>query len=198
MRFPIVPTALALGAVAALTFSLASAQKNDADEMAEMMKKAGRYMKPGENHEVLERFLGKWNTEATIFMPGAKPEVGTAEFSWLMPGLFLQARSHGSMMGMPMEGYYLIGYDNYKMSFVTTAVSSVETAMRHFEGDLTPDGKAIISYGTVDEYLTGEHDKMAKSMWRFLDADTIVHEVHDLPIGETNTKVFEVKYTRAK
>jgi hypothetical protein len=39
---------------------------------------------------------------------------------------------------------------------------------------------------------------MVKNVYRFVDADTIVLEVHDLPIGETNTQVIEFKYTRAK
>lgn len=125
-------------------------------------------------------------------------EKGTAEFSWLMPGRWLQNRARGTMMGQQAEFFYLIGYDNFKMSYVTTTVSNFDTAMLRFEGDMTQDGKALISYGTLDEYTTGEHDKMVKSVWRFLDADTIVLEVHDLPIGEVNTKVFEIKYTRAK
>jgi hypothetical protein len=102
------------------------------------------------------------------------------------------------MMGQAFEGFYLLGYDNFKMSYVSTAISNFDTAMLRSEGDLTPDGKALISYGTLDEYTTGEHDKMVKSVWRFLDADTILFEVHDLPIGEVNTKVFDIKYTRAK
>lgn len=199
MQLTALTTALVLCATA---FALAPStpQEGDSKAMAEMMAKAGRYTKPGEHHKVLEKFLGKWNTEMRFFM-GANPsdaEKGTAECSWLMPGLFLQVRSHGQMMGAAVDSYYLLGYDNFKMSYVTTVVSSGETAMRHFEGDMTPDGKSLISYGTLDEYLTGEHDKMVKSVWRFIDADTFLLEIHDLPIGEVNTKVFEIKYTRAK
>jgi hypothetical protein len=56
----------------------------------------------------------------------------------------------------------------------------------------------LIGYGTLDEYTTGENDKMVKYAFRFLDADKIVLEIHDLPIGETNTKVLEFTYTRSK
>jgi hypothetical protein len=101
-------------------------------------------------------------------------------------------------MGLQFEGYQLLGYDNFKMSFVSVGVSNFDTAMNRFEGDMTQDGKALISYGTIDEYLTGEHDKMVKYIWRFVSPDKIVMEVHDLPIGETNTKVFEIVHTRVK
>ena len=50
----------------------------------------------------------------------------------------------------------------------------------------------------LDEYLTGEHDKMVKSVFRFVSEDEMKLEVHDLPIGESNTKVVEITYTRAK
>ena len=59
-------------------------------------------------------------------------------------------------------------------------------------------GETLIFYGTLDEYLTGENDKPVKSVYRWRDADHFTYEVHDLAIGEENTKVFEVAYSRAK
>jgi hypothetical protein len=90
-----------------------------------------------------------------------------------------------------------MGYDNFKQSYVTTMVSTMDTAMLHAEGDMDPSGKALLAYGTLDEYLTGEHDKMVKYVWRFVSDDEIVLEIHDLPIGEHNTKVVEITYSRA-
>jgi hypothetical protein len=92
----------------------------------------------------------------------------------------------------------IMGYDNFKMSYVTSMVSTFDTAMLHSEGDLAQDGNTLITYGTLDEYLTGEHDKMVKYVWRLVSDDKVVMEVHDLPIGETNTKVIEVVSTRKK
>ena len=53
-----------------------------------------------------------------------------------------------------------------------------------------------IAYGTLDEYLTGEHDKMVKYVWRFTSPTQMVLEVHDLPIGENNTKVVEITFRK--
>ncbi|MBL8857328.1 MAG: DUF1579 family protein [Planctomycetes bacterium] len=200
MKLPLVSALLVLCAAGALTLSSASSQGESENAMAEMMAKAERWTKPGEHHKLLEKFVGKWNTEVRMFMGGqaTPPEKGTAECTWLMPGRWIQCRSNGQMMRMPMETFFLMGYDNFKMSYVTTALNSMDTMMLHFEGDMTPDGKSLVSYGTLDEYLTGEHDKMVKTAWRFIDADTMVFEVHDLPIGEVNAKVFEIKYMRSK
>lgn len=168
-------------------------------DMAAMMQKAQKFTQPGPHHKVLEKFLGTWNTETRIFMggQGSKPEKGTATTRWLMPGRWLQSESKGTMMGMPMEGVMLMGYDNFKMSYVTTAVTSGDTAMLRSEGDMDPGGEMLITYGTLDEYLTGEHDKMVKYVWRFASKDKIVLEIHDLPIGDKNTKVVEIVSTRA-
>ncbi len=167
-------------------------------EMAAMMEKAKKFTQPGPRHELLARLVGKWNTEVRMSMGGktTPPEKGSAEFTWLMEGRWLKSDFSGSMMGMPLQQVMLLGYDNFKQSYVATMVSSMDTAMNHAEGDATQDGKALILYGTLDEYLTGEHDKMVKYLWRFRSADEVVLEVHDLPIGEENTKVVEVVYKR--
>lgn len=174
-------------------------QDPQAKAMQEMMGKARKYMQPGEHHQQLERFLGKWNTELRMTMMGKQspPEHGTAEFSWLMPGRWLKMQSNGKMMNMPAQTFQLLGYDNFKQSFVMTSVNSLDTAMTHAEGDMDPSGKALLLYGTLDEYLTGEHDKMVKYVWRFPSDDQMVLEVHDLPIGEQNTKVLEFQFKRA-
>ena len=173
--------------------------KKGAADMAAMMEKATRFTQPGEHHKTLERFLGKWTTETRLFMAGkaTEPEKGTAEISWLMPGRWMKSEWKGSMMGSPMQGFMIIGYDNFKQSYVSVMVTSIDTAMSHAEGDMDPSGNALLSYGTLDEYLTGEHDKMVKYVWRFPSKDKLVLEIHDLPIGEKNTKVLEVTYTRA-
>lgn len=169
-------------------------------DMAEMMKKARVYIEPGPAHKVLERFLGSWDTEMRFTMPGlpSKPEKGTSTCSWLMPGRWMKCDATGTMMGKPLQTFVVLGYDNFKMSYRVMTVSSMDTAMFVSEGDLDPNGKVLITYGTLDEYLTGEHDKMVRYVWRFLSDDRIVLEVHDLPIGETNTKVLEFAYTRRK
>jgi Protein of unknown function (DUF1579) len=167
-------------------------------DYAAMMAKAKKYTEPGEHHKVLERFLGQWKTETRMFMAGkATPaEKGTAEFGWLMKGRWLKSEWSGKMMGRPLQGFLLLGYDNFRQSYVTTYVTNMDTAMLHSEGRMDPGGKALLSYGPLDEYLTGEVAKMVKYVWRFPSEDKMTFEIHDLPIGEHNTKVMEVAYSR--
>lgn len=167
-------------------------------EMAAVMERAKKYTQPGPSHQLLERFAGKWTTETQFFMAG-KPtpaEKGAAEFSWQLPGRWMKAESTGAFLGRPARSFSLLGYDNFRHSYVMMAVSTMDTAMSHAEGDMDPEGKALILYGPQDEYLTGEIAKLVKYVWRFESKDAMVFEVHDLPIGESNTKVLQVRYTR--
>ena len=194
--------AVALVAVALPLFPRsAQEQAPEGPTMEEVMEKWQRYCAPGEEHGKLELFLGEWNTELRFTqsygaMTSEAVEKGTCTFRWLIEGLWVQSESKGTVLGMPVHSFMTIGYDRMKMSYVTSAVDSMNTYMLHSEGDFDPKGKVLITYGTLDEWITGEHDKMVKYVWRFVDADKIVFEVHDLPIGEENTKVVEITYTR--
>lgn len=169
-------------------------------DMAAMMAKARQYTQPGEHHQLLHRLLGTWDTETNITMPGSKAptDKGVAEISWLIEGRWIQSKSTGTMMGMPMESLMVLGYDNFKQSYRMMTVGNFDTAMLVSEGDLDPGGDVLITYGTLDEYLTGEHDKMVKYVTRFINQDEMVLEIHDLPIGEKNTKVVEMRFKRRK
>ena len=112
-------------------------------DVAAMMAKAAQFTEPGEHHKVLEKFLGKWKMETRMSMVGQTlpPEKGTSEAKWLMDGRWLQSKWKSKMMGTPFDGFMIMGYDNFKMSYVMTTVSSVDTAMLRTEGDMGPDGK---------------------------------------------------------
>jgi len=170
------------------------------EDMMAMMEKAKKFTQPGDHHNVLQRFVGNWDTETKFFMSGqASPgEKGTAEAAWLMEGRWLKWEGKGIMMGRPVHTVMILGYDNFKMSYVVTFINSLDTAMLRAEGDMDQNSKTLITYGTLDEYLTGEHDKMVKYVWRFESEDKIVLEIHDLPIGEKDTKVVEIVSTRRK
>ncbi len=208
-RLIIPALSFALGAGVALSFAAQqggsapqpAAPASDAaiqEEIQKAMAAAAKFVQPGEHHKSLERFLGPWTTTTTTMFMGQRQvgEAGTATGSWLIPGRWLKLDYVLSMAGMRFTGVTIIGYDNFKMSFVATTVTSADTAMVRYEGDMDPSGKALIMYGTLDEYLTGEHDKMVKWLWRFPSEDRIVLEVHDLPIGERNTQVIEVAFER--
>lgn len=163
------------------------------------MEEAQRICSPGPQHEILKRFIGDWDIE--LRMPngqGAVVGTGTASSKLILGDRFAEGRATMSMGGQAFDSIFVMGYDNMKQSFVLTMTNSAETAIRTAEGDLSRDKKSLVAYGLLDEYLTGEHDKMVKYAWRFIDDDTIDFEVHDLHIGEENAMVLHQTFKRKK
>src|SRR5262245_26492648 len=173
-------TPIVLGLALAMAGALFARGPQDPPDMAKEMAKMKKWTEPGKNHEVLKKFLGSWTTE-TVMM-GAPPVKGTAEIDWLMEGRWLRMDSKSTLFGKPFHSFSIMGYDNTKMSFVTTTVSTFDTSMIRIEGDLDQPKTSLVSYGTLDEYMTGEHDKPIKVAWRFKSDDHLVMQVHDLGI----------------
>ncbi|QDU86513.1 hypothetical protein Pla163_36640 [Planctomycetes bacterium Pla163] len=210
LRVLVATLALALPSIAvAVERSVPATQDAPtAEQVAEMMAAAARYTQPGPEHRFLELLVGDWDVGSRFTMMGsdAPVERGTATTQWKVPGRWLESHWSGSVMGTEGNVFHVFGYDRLKMSFVWTGFSDMDTALNRAEGDLTQNADALILYGTLDEYLTGEHDKMVKYVYRFggtrdeagdwKSIDRIVLEVHDLAIGEANTKVLEFTYVR--
>jgi hypothetical protein len=168
----------------------------------EMMKKWAQVSTPTDAHKKLEDLVGTWEAEAKMWMrgPGSEPSVtkGSATNSWVLGGRFLRQEYKGEMMGMPFEGIGYTGYDNYNKKYVSYWIDNSTTQMSTMSGVVDQSGKMFTLYGTMDEWTTGENGKTVKYVWRIINKDKHVFEVHDLSIGEPNTKMMELTYTRKK
>ena len=168
---------------------------------AERMARMTVASTPNRFHERLGRHVGDWEFDMTMWMePGKPPMVtrGTSRISWLFEGKWVKEDVKSSMMGMPFEGVSILGYDNFKKKYVGVWVGNMGTAFTTFEGNYGMDDRVLQMFGTMDEPMTGESDKPAKFVVREVSADEFVFEIHDLEIGESNTKVIEMKYKRKK
>lgn len=167
-----------------------------AAQMEEMMARGQALATPGEAHALLRYFVGEWTGEFSIM--GMPPTPSTQSVAAIMDGRFIRTDYRGEMMGQPMTGLGLIGFDNYKKKFVQTWCDSAGTALHYSEGMLSADGKTISLWGTLDEWMTGEMDKPVRYVYRILDDDTYAFEVHDLGIVPGDTKVIEATFRRAR
>jgi hypothetical protein len=183
-------TALAL--FCCLTFSMAPAQEKKNQQtpqkpaqaaMDEMMKKMMELASPSDAHKKLEE---------------APTTKGIAENVWVLGGRFLRSDFKGEMMGMQMTGFGLTGYDNYAKMYHGLWVDNLSTTLATMEGTFDQSGKVLTMYGKMNEWMTGELGKTVKYVTRVVSKDKHVFEIHDLSIGEPNTKVIEVTYTRKK
>jgi len=167
----------------------------------EMTKKWMAAATPGAAHKALDSQAGEWDLTTKMWTPGtAGPPTetkGTATTKWILGGRFLQSDVTGEMMGMPMTGLGITGYDNFKKKYVTYWIDSLGTAMYTAEGTADAAGKVFTYHGKMDEPATGEKDKPVKFIHRVLTADKHVFEIHDVALG-ANSKAMEMSYTRKK
>lgn len=158
--------------------------------------------KAGPPHERLVELLGKYDTVTRISMGPSQPPMelkGSGEFSWLTEGKWLQMKWAGTMMnGKPGTTLWVLGYDNFKERYVTTMVDSMQTCMNSASGHFDGSGDNLILWGTIDEPGTPEQDKQVRYIYRGFGKDAFVFEIHDMMIGESNTKVVEIAFTRKK
>lgn len=176
----------------------APSQQPTMDEIMARMKEAAR---PGPHHKALARYVGTWDVEIAMVMPGSPPErsKGTAVYGWAIEGRWLTQRITGQFMGRPYEGFAVIGFDNYAKNHVAVAVSSMDTAMIMTRGLVVDPGHKVRTlYGTLDEYTTGELHKPLKVVFRDERDDRHVMEIWDLGIGEAGAKVLEYTFTRQR
>ena len=173
----------------------------DQGNMEEMMKKWKIAASPNEAHKKLEWFVGNWELTMKWWMDPSAPPMeskGSAEFKMALDGRFLFQNATGSMMGMPFAGTGYIGYDNMKKCYTNFWMDNTSTGFVTAEGSIDQTGKIITWYGKMDDPTTGEYDKNVKYVARITGNNSFVYEIHDLAIGEPNTRVGEITYTRKK
>lgn len=168
------------------------------NEMQEGMAKWMEMSKPGKMHSRLAYFEGEWTTTAKVWMDPNNPmeSTGEATFTWLFSHRWMKQEYKGTMMGMPMEGFGIHGYDNFRKQFVGTWVDNMGTSVSMTAGNLDGSGETLIEYGTMDDPMTGEVGKMSKHVTRIIDENTFIFEIHDMRIGEEHTMVLEITYKR--
>ncbi len=157
--------------------------------------------KPSLAHERLQELLGSYETTTRMtMMPGQPPleTKGTMEVSWFTEGKWLQAKWSGEMFGRKVNGTWMLGYDNFKERYVYVSIDSLQTTVTNASGHFDQSGDNLILWGTIDEPATPEQDKYVKYVFRGFGQDKCTFEVHDMMIGETNTKVIEIEQRRKK
>ena len=99
-------------------------------------------------------------------------------------------------MGSAYDGKMTLGYDNYKRKYVVTFIDSLGTSIKYAEGLLDKSNRTLSVWGPMDEWMTGEHDKVV--LYRFLlqNENQFTLEIHDLALYPSDTKVVEITHNR--
>ena len=149
----------------------ALSQDNQPDPAA-MIKRMQEALKLTDHHQRMNKLVGKWKITREMKMMGGGKTPGTAEYKWVVGKRWMSARTRIPMMGMMTETFVIMGYDKVKKKFVSTGVSSAHPGIISTEGPMVdPQNRVEVQYGTMDEYLTDEHDKPIKYVTTWVNDD---------------------------
>lgn len=185
--------------LASLVLCLAYAGPAPAQEAADeaaMMAAWQKAMTPGPAHQELATHAGDWTYTSKMWMqPDAPPmeSTGKSKIEAIMGGRYIAENVEGEMMGMPMKGMSVTGYNNITQMYESTWIDNMGTGIMLAKG--TKDGDTLTLVGSTMDPM-GNMLKV-KMVTTFKDKDHYTFEYYsDTPDGTEMAKVMEMAYTR--
>lgn len=137
---------LCLGLLVAPSFAQDEGKPEGIPSEADMKAMMDAYVKaaePGEHHQHLKFFEGKWNFTCTSYCMGPEPTTspGTATFKWILGNRFMVQDVEGTMMEQPFHGHGLTGYDPARKQYTAVWCDSMGTGLMVSYGTCDPSGK---------------------------------------------------------
>ncbi len=150
----------------------------------------------------ISRITGAWSCDSVAqwMAPDAPRSYSKASSveKVIMDGLYMEGDFSSTMMGMPMTGKSLTGYDNAKKKFVSSWIDNLGSGIVRMEGSYDETTKTLHLKGKQSDPGTdGESDIRQEQKW--IDDDTYVLSMygtgHD---GKTEQKFMEGTFKRKK
>lgn len=132
--------------------------------------------KPQKEHEWLQQFVGKWETESKASMGPDQPPVeckGSIECR-MLGGFWVVSEYQGDMGGTPMTGLQTIGYDPAEKKYVGTWVDSVMNHMWRYEGFVEEGGKKLVLEASGPNLMAGGKETKFRDAFEFKSADEMI------------------------
>lgn len=153
---------------------------------------------PTETHERMAKRAGEYETVSKLTLPDGKvmESKGTAKVTAMLGGRFLQEESTGTVLGMPVSGLKIVGYNADAGRFEAVWMYTGSTAMMSMAGKMNEEAKTVEFAATVP----GPKDtKMNFTItYKFPDADRFVVELTSRPDNGSKGATMETTYTRKK
>jgi hypothetical protein len=166
------------------------------EQKAEMeaYQKAGT---PGAPHQALAASVGKYSIKSKSWHePGgpAMEDTGTATRTMALDGRVLVEEVDCTMMGAPMTGHGMTGYDNVSGKYWSTWNDSMSTGIMVSQG--TCDAKHNCTFtGTWNDPIK-KGPKKARMTSRWTDPTTEVWEMYGPAKDGKEMKMMEITYTK--
>jgi hypothetical protein len=167
------------------------------EDMAAQQQAWMDYMTPGPMHEMMAKTAGDWKTTIKFWMdPAGEPMVteGTSKAEMILGGRYLKETSNSTVMGMPMEGMSITGYDNFTKEFTSIWIDNMGTGTTVAKGTYDKETKTITLHGSMVDPMTGKDTKY-RQVLNIIDDN---HHTFEMFVDHDGQEVknMEVDYTR--
>jgi hypothetical protein len=154
---------------------------------------------PVEEHGLLQKFVGEWESEGEAFMaPGQPPtKLKGVESSRMIGGFWFVAQIKSTVPDFPYEQILTIGYDPAKKKYIGTVIDSMTSHIWQLEGTLDATGN-VLTWETEGPVPNPEQPSKFREVTELKDSDHKVFTSSILaPDGSWNT-VMTINIRRRK
>ncbi len=169
-------------------------------DSATMMKNWQEYMTPGNEHQLMASWDGKWTSDITMWMaPGAPPtkNSGMVVNKTILGGRYQRSEHKSTFDGMPFEGISMLAFDKAKKKFISTWIDNMGTGMMMGEGPWDASSKTITIAGKMVDPSVGKEVDYRQTM-RLVDDNTQVMEMFSKGADGKEFKNMEITYKRSQ
>jgi hypothetical protein len=160
-----------------------------------MMMKMMELATPGAEHRELGKMVGTWNNKFKMRMAPDAPWMeaeGTSTIKPLLDGRYVLEEVEFSVMGMPMKGIQIMGYDKLKQEYVSVWLDSMGTWPVSARGKSGADGKIEMRGTMID--VAGE--RPYRMVIQHKSADEVQVEMYDTIPPQGEVQVMSIHATR--
>ena len=120
---------------------------------------------------------------------------GSAKFTVLLGGRYVQQEFKADMAGMKFEGIGLSGYDNGQQKYVGTWIDNMSTGIMTSEGTADSTGILLMWTGQMADPMTGKLEKLRMTT-RFIDDNKHVFTMYMKGPDKKEFQTMEITYER--
>ncbi len=135
-----------------------------------------QFPQPVQEHQFLNQFVGKWESESEILAGPDQPAVkGTGSAAArMLGGFWVILEVTGKMEGMTVTAVQTIGYDTEKKKYVGAWVDSMINYMWRYEGWLDESGKILTLEAEGPNFMTDGKMTKFRDAYEFKSEDHVV------------------------
>ena len=163
----------------------------------QMMKAWTEYATPGENHKVLDYFVGDWDYALEWKMSAKdKPTkyTGTTSAKWILDGRFIKMHAQGNSTDHPFEGFGHMGYDNSTKKYTGLWIYNMNTGMLKSWGYYYPASKKFVEWGKMFDPVLGK--QAFRAVTNIKKENKFTYEMYITGEDGKEFRMMKITYTR--